>query len=117
MHVAGSSASKNCPSSIPTTSVSGRTRSKRSADDRTVSDGIFMSLCETISSWLHRVSIVGLKICTSCRAICARRRRRISSSLLPLNMLPAMTSIQPGLVLRCWSIGPTRATGIRPFRC
>jgi hypothetical protein len=28
-------------------------------------------------------------------AICARRSRRISSSLLPLNMLPVMTSIQP----------------------
>ena len=37
----------------------------------------------------------GLKIWTFCRAICARRSRRISSSLLPLNMLPVMTSIQP----------------------
>src|SRR5579885_3099107 len=39
----------------------------------------------------------GLKIWTFCRAICARRNRRMSSSLLPLNMLPAMTSIQPPL--------------------
>ena len=38
----------------------------------------------------------GLKICTRWRAICARRSRRMSSSLLPLNMLPVMTSIQPG---------------------
>src|SRR5712671_2732324 len=37
----------------------------------------------------------GLKIWTRCLAICARRSRRISSSLLPLNMLPVMTSIQP----------------------
>ena len=37
----------------------------------------------------------GLKICTRWRAIWARRMRRISSSLLPLNMLPVMTSIQP----------------------
>src|SRR5690242_1073619 len=37
----------------------------------------------------------GLKICTRWRAISARRRRRISSSLLPLNMGPHTTSIQP----------------------
>src|SRR4051812_30519007 len=37
----------------------------------------------------------GLKTCTFWRAIWARRMRRISSSLLPLNMLPVMTSIQP----------------------
>src|SRR5512132_2563434 len=38
----------------------------------------------------------GLKIWTFCRAIWARRTRRMSSSLLPLNMLPVMTSIEPG---------------------
>src|SRR3954465_4209469 len=37
----------------------------------------------------------GLKIWTFCLAIWARRSRRMSSSLLPLNMLPVMTSIQP----------------------
>src|SRR6267143_6023897 len=37
----------------------------------------------------------GLKIWTFCFAIWARRSRRMSSSLLPLNMLPVMTSIQP----------------------
>ena len=47
----------------------------------------------------------GLKICTFCRAICARRSRRISSSLLPLNMLPVMTSIQPA----CWVRGTSMA--------
>src|SRR5262249_47369909 len=34
-------------------------------------------------------------ISTRCRAIWARRRRRISSSVLPLYMLPTMTSIDP----------------------
>src|ERR1041384_1323133 len=41
----------------------------------------------------------GLNICTRCRAISARRSRRISSSLLPLNIGPQMTSIQPRLPL------------------
>ena len=54
-----------------------------------------MSLCDTMWSSLKRLSMSGLKIWTFCRAICARRSRRISSSLLPLNMLPVMTSIQP----------------------
>src|SRR5438270_12352289 len=39
----------------------------------------------------------GLKICTRWRAISARRRRRMSSSLLPLNMGPQTTSIHPML--------------------
>src|SRR5678810_87533 len=46
------------------------------------------------------MSTDGLKIWTFWRAIWARRSRRISSSLLPLNMLPAMTSIQPWC--GCW---------------
>src|SRR6185295_7156756 len=49
--------------------------------------------------------MTGLKIWTFCRPICARRRRRISSSLLPLNMLPVMTSIQP-----CWDWLRTTST-------
>src|SRR5690242_3196169 len=39
--------------------------------------------------------MTGLKICTRCRANSARRRRRISSSLLPENIGPTTTSIQP----------------------
>src|SRR5271169_6667625 len=39
----------------------------------------------------------GLKTCRRFRAILARRRRRINSSLLPENMGPQMTSIQPTL--------------------
>ena len=41
--------------------------------------------------------MAGLKIATRWRAIWARRRRRISSSVLPLYMLPTITSIQPEL--------------------
>src|ERR1700758_2560924 len=37
----------------------------------------------------------GLTISTRCPAISARRRRRISSSLLPLNIGPQTTSSQP----------------------
>src|SRR5208337_1180135 len=44
-----------------------------------------------------RESITGLKICTRCRAISARRNRRISSSLFPENIGPTTTSIQPML--------------------
>ncbi len=58
-------------------------------------DGIRSSLCETMASFAYRSSIAGLKISTRCRAICARRRRRISSSVLPLYMLPTITSIEP----------------------
>src|SRR3954468_10434138 len=37
----------------------------------------------------------GLTISTRCPAISARRRRRINSSLLPLNIGPQTTSSQP----------------------
>ena len=70
---------------------------RSSSELRTFCDAIRMSLCDTMWSSLKRLSMSGLKIWTFCRAICARRSRRISSSLLPLNMLPVMTSIQP-----CW---------------
>src|SRR6202163_2932364 len=43
-----------------------------------------------------------LNTCTLFRAIIARRTRRISSSLLPLNITPAITSIHPPL----WWNGP-----------
>jgi hypothetical protein len=36
-----------------------------------------------------------LKISTFCRAIWARRSRRISSSVLPLYIEPTMTSMEP----------------------
>src|SRR4051812_38811437 len=80
---------------MPTTSVSSATIRTSSSELRTFCDAIRMSLCETMWSSLKRLSISGLKICTFCRAICARRNRRINSSLLPLNMLPVTTSIHP----------------------
>src|SRR5947208_2129780 len=95
LHAAGRFASKNCPSSIPTTSVSSSTSFTSSSEVFTFCDGIRMSLWDTMWSSLKRSSSSGLKICTFCFAICARRRRRINSSLLPLNMLPVTTSIQP----------------------
>jgi len=39
-----------------------------------------------------------LNTCTRRRAMIARRTRRMSSSLLPENMTPLITSIQPGWV-------------------
>src|SRR5215217_3931682 len=90
-----SSLSKNCPSSIPTTSVSGSTFSRISAADRLFDESCRISECETI--WLSEnlESNSGLKTCTFCRAILARRRRRMSSSDLPENIEPAITSTQP----------------------
>src|SRR5580692_6297916 len=58
------------------------------------------SPCETISSLEYRASIAGLKTWTRLRAMVARRRRRISSSLLPENMGPQITSIQPRLPVK-----------------
>src|SRR6202011_5825974 len=43
-----------------------------------------------------------LNTCTRFRAMIARRTRRMSSSLLPLNITPAMTSIHPP----AWWNGP-----------
>jgi hypothetical protein len=43
-----SSASKNCPSSMPTTSVSGRTAASSSAADSTTPDSWRISECETM---------------------------------------------------------------------
>ena len=43
--------------------------------------------------------MAGLKTSTRLRAIMARRRRRINSSLLPENMGPQITSIHPTLPL------------------
>ena len=58
-------------------------------------EGMRASLCETMWSREKRSSMPGLKISTFWRAIWARRSRRINSSVLPLYMLPTMTSIQP----------------------
>ena len=44
----GSSWSKNCPSSMPTTSVSGSTASSSSRDPSTARDSMRISLCDTM---------------------------------------------------------------------
>src|ERR1700679_3147193 len=51
--------------------------------------------------------MTGLKICTRCFAISARRRRRMSSSLLPENIGPTTTSIQPMLPLTISTLPPS----------
>src|ERR1700693_3573284 len=50
----------------------------------------------------YRASRWDLNTCTRFRAMIARRTRRISSSLLPLNITPAITSIHPP----AWWNGP-----------
>jgi hypothetical protein len=54
-----------------------------------------LASCETTSSSEYRTSMRGLKISTRRRANSARFRRRISSSVLPENIEPHITSIQP----------------------
>src|SRR3954471_15009550 len=61
--------------------------------------------CETMSVAWNRPSIAGLNTATACRAISARRRRRISSSLLPENIGPPTTSSQPPAI-GCMRITP-----------
>src|SRR6267143_1926862 len=56
--------------------------------------------------------MAGLKICTRCRAISARRSRRISSSLLPENIGPTTTSIQPILPLTMSTFAPSKAVSV-----
>ena len=93
-HTLPISASKNCASSMPTTSTSW------------ASNNIFWELSTGVLlmklvSWLtiftssYRVSIAGLKISTFKWAIFTRFSLRINSSVFPLNMLPQITSIQP----------------------
>src|SRR6267143_4374449 len=93
------SSPRNCASSIPTTSVRGESFSMISAALKTASEGMPRPECETISLAAYRSSMAGLKICTRCRAISARRSRRINSSLFPENIGPTTTSIQPILPL------------------
>ncbi|OPZ96167.1 MAG: hypothetical protein BWY72_01783 [Bacteroidetes bacterium ADurb.Bin416] len=47
----------------------------------------------------YRVSMAGLKISTRCLAMVARFSRRMSSSVLPENMEPQITSIRPRCVV------------------
>src|SRR5512140_2425963 len=64
--------------------------------------------------------MAGLKTCTFCRAIVARTSRRISSSVLPLNIEPQITTIEPCVgvmhspVLRSFQGGAGRV--VAPWR-
>jgi hypothetical protein len=86
--------SKNCTSSIPTTSEP-LARAASSATPRTGTARIRSPACETTAVASKRSSITGLKMTTRCPVISARRSRRIISSLLPENIGPQMTSSQP----------------------
>src|SRR5713101_6616642 len=61
--------------------------------------------------------MTGLKICTRCRAISARRSRRINSSLLPENIGPTITSIQPMLPLTMSTAAPASYSYANTFGC
>ena len=86
--------SKNCASSMPTTSTS-EVISRIFCAESTGVERIALASCETTSSSEYRTSMRGLKISTRRRANSARFRRRISSSVLPENIEPHITSIQP----------------------
>src|SRR6266700_8179631 len=65
----------------------------------------------------YRLSIRGFTINTRCPAISARRRRRISSSLLPLNIGPQTSSSQPPRFGKSLITRPTlmsRSDGLLP---
>src|SRR6266852_2861596 len=57
--------------------------------------------------------MAGLKICTRWRAISARRSLRINSSLLPENIGPTTTSIQPILPLTMSTVAPWESGAFR----
>lgn len=86
-------------SSTPITSDRQSTWSRISPPLLTTSDFMRRSPCEMISLLPYLVSRAGLKTWTRLRAIMARRRRRISSSLLPENIGPQITSTHPTLPL------------------
>ena len=112
LHTSTSPMSKNWASSMPTTSQSDES-SRILADESMGVDMICFWSWLTTSSSEYLTSMAGLKISTFCRANCALRRRRISSSVLPENIEPHTTSILPG---RCASpiiISVITATKIR----
>src|ERR1700712_2443601 len=90
----GSSSSKNWASSIPTTCTS-LPSNKIDEELSTGVDCMELALCDTTAVSSKRVSVFGLNISTFKRAICARRSLRISSSVLPENIEPQITSILP----------------------
>src|SRR5690606_16046027 len=89
---------------MPTTSVRSSMASWMARESATGWAATERDEWETISSAEYRSSIAGLNTWTGMRAIAARVTRRISSSLLPENIGPQMTSIHP-LEPRCQYIG------------
>ena len=70
-----------------------------SAAEAAVRDGASRPACEAIRAPPARVSSAWLKTTTRWPAIAARRTRRSSSSVLPANIGPAMTSTRPPAVI------------------
>jgi len=89
-------ASRNCASSMATTCAIGSRRRRICEEESTgVASKVRRSWLETAHKPAYRSSRWDLNTCTRLRAMVARRTRRSSSSVLPLNITPAMTSIQP----------------------
>src|SRR5262249_4184281 len=89
--------SKNCTSSIPTTFTPNSMAARNSLAFGTTIASMPRLSREIIRAGSKRLSMAGLKIWVRWRAISARRSRRISSSLFPLNIPPVITSIHPPL--------------------
>ena len=101
LHTLTRFASKNCASSMPTTSVSDP-KSRMLAEVSTGVEWMEFPSCDTTFSSSYRVSMAGLKISTLWRANSALFSLRISSSVLPENMEPQMTSILPRRIISPW---------------
>ena len=86
--------SKNWASSIPTTRM-WPLKGKMAVAFSTAFEGMELRLCDTKALLSYLVSATGLNISTLILAIRARFTRLISSSVLPENIDPQITSILP----------------------
>ena len=106
--------SKNWASSMPTTSTPRLSFSRISPLDVTVTaDRLRLSRVVSTSPSPLRVSVAIRNTWTRWRAIRARRSRRTSSSLLPENMPPVITSMQPPSPRPCSRIMPGPPRGAK----
>src|SRR5579872_3500973 len=87
--------SRNCTSSTATSWVSGQTAASIARASETASAVNEVPSCVRITVVSQRVSSADLNTWTRFRACIARRTRRISSSVLPENMLPHITVTEP----------------------
>src|SRR5438034_7751943 len=106
--ISGSRSSRNCASSTATTVTPSPSCSRISALRCSGMASSRDPSWEATRWRLYRSSRAGLNTCTRCRAICARRTRRMSSSLFPLNMLPQMTSMRPRPLVLSTRVPPLR---------